>query len=366
MIGRFAALTLVCACCLASAAHAANLEAVLSKAAAGRTAPGAGLLTIQDFRVADEAVYGVRRLGDPQPVTRQDVWSIGSDSKAMTAVMVARLVDRGLLSWDATLVASLPDMAAGMRPEYRQVTLLQLLTHTSGLPHDLQDPKALDALFYADSAASASERRKAYVARALQEAPAAPAGRFSYSNTGFLVAAMIAERATGASYESLMRDEVFKPLGMASAGFGLPPSGEPAGHIHGRVATPRDENPDFFAPAGNIYLTLDDWARFCIDQLKGANGQGALLKPQTYALTQKPIAGAPVSMGWFIRDGIAGLPGPVFFHEGSDGAWFAIVALFPRTGSGVLAVTNAGKDMGGEALDMTAGLSAAKLLAPPK
>ena len=366
MIGRLAALTLACACLVASAAHAADLEAILSKAASGRSAPGAGLLTIQGFQVTDAAVYGVRRLGDPQPVTRRDVWNIGSDGKAMTAVMVARLVDRGLISWDATLGALLPDMAPDMRPEYRQVTLLQLLTHTSGLPHDLQDEKALNALFNADSAAAPSERRKAYVARALQEAPAAPAGRFSYSNTGFLVAAVIAERATGASYESLMRAEVFGPLGMTSAGFGLPPADEPAGHIHGHLATPRDENPDFFAPAGNIYLSLDDWARFCIDQLKGANGQGALLKPQTYALTQKAPAGAPVSMGWFVRDSIAGLPGPVFFHEGSDGAWFAIVALFPRSGSGVLAVTNAGKDMGGEALDMTAGLAAARLLTQPK
>jgi hypothetical protein len=71
-------------------------------------------------------------------------------------------------------------------------------------------------------------------------------------------------------------------------------------------------------------------------------------------------------MGWFVRGGIAGLPGPVLYHEGSDGAWFALVALFPRSGSGVLAVTNAGKDMGGETLDMTAGLAAARRLTESK
>lgn len=163
-----------------------------------------------------------------------------------------------------------------------------------------------------------------------------------------------------------MRDEVFTPLGMTSAGFGRPPTGQPAGHRQGRIAVPRDVNPDFFAPAGNIYLSLDDWARFCIDQLRGAKGEGALLKPQTYSVTQSPPPGAPVSMGWFVRDSIAGLPGPVYYHEGSDGAWFAVVALFPASGSGVLAVTNGGKDMGGQALTLAAAMNAAKLLANKK
>ena len=115
-----------------------------------------------------------------------------------------------------------------------------------------------------------------------------------------------------------------------------------------------------------MYLSLDDWARFCIDQLWGASGKGALLKPETYSVTQSPPTGAPVSMGWFVRDSIAGLPGPVYYHEGSDGAWFAIVALLPASGSGVLAVTNGGKDMGGQALTLAAAMNAAKLLADKK
>ncbi len=366
MIGRWALATVICASLFISVAHAADLEAILAKAANGKKAPGAGLLTIQDYRVTGEAVFGVRRLGDPAAVTPGDVWNIGSDGKAMTAVMIARLVERGLLSWDATLGALLPDMAAAMRPEYRTVTLLQLMTHMSGLPENLEDEDAVNTLFYEPSTASPSERRKAYVARALLDAPAGSAGRYSYSNTGFLVAAIAAERATGKTYESLMVDEVFKPLGMVSAGFGVPPAGGTVGHMRGRLAVPRDINPDFFAPAGNIYMSLDDWARFCIDQLKGAKGEGVLLKPETYSLMQTAQSGAPVSMGWFVRDNIAGLDGPVLFHEGSDGAWFAVVALFPKSGSGVLAVTNAGKTMGGEDVDLTAALSAAKALANGK
>jgi CubicO group peptidase (beta-lactamase class C family) len=366
MISRLAVLLVICIGVFSAPAFADDLDAILSKAVAGKATPGAGLLIIQDYEIVDEAVFGLRSLSDTTPVSRSDVWNIGSDGKAMTAVMIARLVDRGVLSWESTIGGVLPDLAGDVRPEYRAITLQQLLTHTSGLPENIRDEKALNSLFYDESSANLSERRRTYIARALQDAPAGRAGRFSYSNTGFLIAAFMAETASKGTYEALMRDEVFAPLRMTSAGFGRPPTGQPAGHKDGRIAVPRDVNPDFFAPAGNIYLSLDDWARFCIDQLRGANGEGALLKPETYLVMQSPPLGAPVSMGWFVRDKFAGLTGPVLYHEGSDGAWFAVVALFPASGSGVLAVTNGGKDMGGRELATTAARNAAKLFASKK
>ena len=363
MISRRTVLLAICAGVFSAPAVAGELDAILSKALAGKKAPAAGLLIIQDYAVVAQAVSGVRSLTDLTPVSPTDVWNIGSDGKAMTAAMIARLVDRGVLSWESTISGVLPDMAGDARPEYRAITLMQLLTHTSGLPANVRDEQALNSLFYDESSASLSERRRAYIARALQDEPEGRAGRFSYSNTGFLIGAFMAETASKKTYESLMRDEVFAPLGMTSADFGRPPIGQPAGHKDGRPAVPRDVNPDFFAPAGNIYLSLCDWARFCVDQLRGANGKGALLKPQTYSVMQSPPPGAPVSMGWFVRNSIAGLPGPVYYHEGSDGAWFAVVALFPTSGFGVLAVTNGGKDMGGRALALSAAMDAARSFA---
>lgn len=343
-------------------AGAGDLDSILAEAARGKGVPGASLMTIQDYHVAEQAVYGVRRLGESSPITDNDVWMIGSDGKAMTAVMIARLVERGVLSWNATLADLWPEAVSRMRPEYRSVTLLQLVAHTSGLPENIEDEKTVNEFFYNESTASSTERREAYVLRALQDAPAVRAGRFRYSNTGFLLAAVLAERATKSSYEALMQNEVFTPLGMKSAGFGIPPEGQPSGHMRGRIALAGDVNPDFFAPAGNMYMSLKDWALFCIDQMQGANGKGALLTPETYTLMQTPQSSQPVSMGWFVRDSLKGLPGPVLYHEGSDGAWFAVVALFPKSGAGVLAVTNAGKTMGGEKLDLAAALAAAKQL----
>jgi CubicO group peptidase (beta-lactamase class C family) len=161
-----------------------------------------------------------------------------------------------------------------------------------------------------------------------------------------------------------MRREVFEPLGMAHVGFGLTRAGQPFGHLKDHPATPEDGNPDFFAPAGNMYMPLDDWARFCIDQLRGAKGQGRLLRPDTYRLMQTAQPGGVMGLGWGVVPSVAGRKGPVLTHAGSDGTWYALVALFPETGAGVLVTANAGEDMGGAAADKAVFLGLLGRLAP--
>ena len=220
-----------------------------------------------------------RRSDDSEPARLDDVWATGSDGKPMTAALIARLVDRGLLRWDAPLPELLPALRPAMRPEYRAVTLAQLLSHRAGLPRDTAD-LAFFASFFADPR-PLPEQRLAYVDRALREAPvAAPGGPANYSNTGFVLAGVIAEHVTGRSYEDLMQREVFTPLAMTSARFAPTHDGQPRGHRDGAPSTARftaaeHGNPPMFAPAGaELHLTLRDWARFCADQLAGARGRG--------------------------------------------------------------------------------------------
>ena len=82
----------------AASAGADDLAQILAQAAAGKAAPGAGVLIIRDGQVAGKAVRGVRRLGEAAPVRPDDVWNIGSDGKTMTVAMIARLVERGALA----------------------------------------------------------------------------------------------------------------------------------------------------------------------------------------------------------------------------------------------------------------------------
>jgi CubicO group peptidase (beta-lactamase class C family) len=257
----------------------------------------------------------------------------------------------------------LPDLASAMRPEYRKVTLIQLLSHHAGLPENVVDEKELTAFLAAKSTGTLPSRRLAYVARALRDPPVGPTTAFSYSNTGLLLAGVIAERATGTPYETLMRREVFEPLGMTGVGFGLTRTGQTMGHHDGRPAPPEFENPDFFAPVGNMYMPLSDWARFCLDQLAGARGHGKLLRAETYRLMQTAQPGGG-GLGWGVQDRIAGRQGPVLVHAGSDGAWYALVALFPASGNGILMTSNAGPDMGADAAEKSVFKALVDSLAP--
>ena len=334
-----------------SAATADTLDARLAAAMADTRVPALGALVLRDSRVVERAVSGVRRNDGSDPVAIDDPWLIGSTGKPMTAALIAVLVERGTLSWDAPLSAMLPELADSMRPEYRTITLVQMLSHRAGLPENLGDAARLDAYF--TDRRPLPEQRRAYVAQALAEAPVhAPGSDYAYSNTGFLIAAVIAERATGQSFETLMQTHVFDPLGMRGAGFGPTGEGQPRGHRGGAPALALrkadDGVPMLFTPAGNLHMRLDDWALFCLDQLAGARGAGKLLTPASYRLMQTAQAGGPGGLDWGVQSRIAGRRGPVLTHGGSDGNWLAWVVLFPESGNGALVIANAAGDMDGE------------------
>src|SRR5439155_10780716 len=101
-------------------------------------------------------------------------------------------------------------------------TVAQLPTHTGGIPTYLQiGPRVTPILF--ELKGSAAEQREQFVKHLLQEEPAAkPGTERKYSNASYALVALVAERRTGRSWQRLMEDEVFKPLGMTTAGFGRP------------------------------------------------------------------------------------------------------------------------------------------------
>lgn len=340
------------ALCLAACASASDvLPATLKAAMAGSKIPAVGALIIRDGKVAEQAVRGVRRNDGKAAVGVDDVWLIGSTGKVMTVAMIARLVERGVLAWDTPLEEMLPELAAGMRAQYRKATLVQLLSHQSGLPRDIKETAVLEK-YFADTR-STKAQRLAYITAALMEAPeVVKDSPFSYSNTGFLVATAIAEKTSGHSYEALMKKEVFEPLGMRNVGFGDTGAGQNRGHQKGKpmrkMRRADDGAPAMYAPAGFLHMPLAAWAQFNLDQLAGAKGQGKLLTAASYRLMQTAQAGSPAGLDWGVQESIAGRLGPVLVHQGSDGNWLAIVALFPGQGNGAMVVANAGPDMGAD------------------
>jgi CubicO group peptidase (beta-lactamase class C family) len=151
------------------------------------------------------------RRGASVRVEPGDAFHIGSDAKAMLATIVAQEVERGQLRWDTTIEEVLPDVTVTARPEYRHVTLADLLAHRSGLValYTLDELAAVPAL-----SDSVGAQRLKFSTWVLQQSPAATPGTTAvYSNAGYVVAATMLERVTGRRYEELLQRRLFAPRG---------------------------------------------------------------------------------------------------------------------------------------------------------
>lgn len=341
--------TLVCSTTflLGGTARADDVNAMLRQALADSSVPAMAILVIRDGKIDAQAQAGVRANDGKDAVRADDVWNIGSNGKAMTATLIARLVEKGVLSWDAPLSRMLPGLSAGMRAEYRDVSLADLLAHRAGLPPN-PDEAWINST-YTDTRPLPLLRLE-YAQRALADAPIATArGESHYSNSGAMIAAAIAERATGKNYEELMQSEVFGPLGMRAA-FGPTVRGQNLGHKEGKpIAGLMAGNPLMMAPDGEINLSMADWAKFALDQLQGEQGKGKLLKQETYVFLHTAQGETNAALGWGVMHFPPQAPQRVLTHLGSNGYWHALIALAPGSGDGLLITANAGEGSSAQA-----------------
>ena len=101
--------------------------------------PSIAAAVVKDGKIISAGAVGTRRAGVNIPVTINDRFHLGSDTKAMTALLAAMLVEEGKLRWNTTPAEVFPELADKMDSGFRRVTLEQLLSHTSGVPSDNED-----------------------------------------------------------------------------------------------------------------------------------------------------------------------------------------------------------------------------------
>ncbi|MEO0326066.1 MAG: serine hydrolase domain-containing protein [Myxococcota bacterium] len=247
-----------------------DLAALLAPLREARSLPAlaAAVVDAHDGLLALGAV-GQRRSGGSEAVTRADRWHLGSDTKALTATLAARLIEDGTLSWDTTLATGFPTLAERMHPDFRDVTLVELLTHRAGLTGNLpaERPELWGRLWEARE--PLSDERLWVAEQLLTAAPAVtPRSEVRYANAGYIIAGALLEQATGESWEALMEARLFTPLGMASCGFGPAATvgrvDAPWGHRAGEPVPPGPaaDNPPALGPAGTVHCSLADWAKF--------------------------------------------------------------------------------------------------------
>jgi CubicO group peptidase (beta-lactamase class C family) len=310
-------------------------------------------VVMQNGKVIAMAQSGLRQKDGAQQIGVHDKWHIGSITKSMTATMIGRLVDKGKLSFNSTIAESWPKAKEQMDPTWHKVTLAQLLHHTSGAKANF----GLKTLFnreFEDQAALNAAREEALL-KILEKAPAhAPGSKFEYSNIGYTLAGHLAAHVMDTSWEDLIRQEVFDPLRLDSAGFGAPQGENPWGHAKKWMVlttpvdpkTPDSDNSPIMGPAGIVHMSLQDLAKYGQTHLALEQGTSDYLSAETAkwlhtAPDQINEAHPPYAAGWiwmsFSEDGRLSL-----FHNGSNTMWYAFLVNDPQTNASFAFATNIG------------------------
>jgi CubicO group peptidase (beta-lactamase class C family) len=334
-----------------------SLKVVLEGIRAQFNVPAVGGATVTRRGISMVDVAGIRKHGSNVAVETGDRWHLGSDTKAMTATLLAVLVQKGVVGWDVTVAQAFPEWAQTMKTMFKETTFERLMAHRSGIVNVA--PNENDAL--TDTSQTVPERRREFARLITHRQHGdpnvlfdAPGFVFSYQNANFILAGAMLERCTGKSWENLMTTEVFQPLGMTSAGFGTPGSvndvNEPWGHSDSsglRVPSKGDNTPAL-GPAGTVHATLQDWARFIRLHLDGSESALTLSPASLTRLhTQYPpnqIYTNRYGWGWIMFDDFGGT---ALGHEGSNNLWYCICQVNPNNGLGFLAVSNIGPDAHG-------------------
>ena len=256
------------------AARPASGQVVSGRAVSGK--PPAGLQRAADQLVADgvpgviimtrrgqrvsHVVAGLADKATGQPMQAQDRVHVASITKTFVATVVLQLAAEGRLSLNDSVQKWLPGVISGHGYHPAQITIRQLLQHTSGLPDYLSDPRFTTPPY---TALTQTWQPQQLVDIALRLGP--PAHGWLYSNTNYILLGMIIQKVTGRSPITEIRRRILVPLGLHDTSFPLTSTQIPAPYAHGYFG-PLDVtnfvNPSTAWTAGAMISNVDDVARF--------------------------------------------------------------------------------------------------------
>jgi len=293
----------------------------------------------------------------------------------MTSLLAAMAVEAGKLRWDSSVAEVFPELVATMDAEVKTITLEQLLSHTSGIPSDNEAQWKLIAQSFAVEKLNLDELRYWVIKQQVgQQLQAAPGTRFAYANMGYVLAGAMLERVSGKTWEELIVQRVFDPLGLRTAGLGpqstLGRVDAPLGHVvlpdgtlKPMLAGPGGDNPELIGPAGTAHLSVLDFAAWAGWQAGEGRRGPTLVRPGTLAklhtkvidMPPQPDAkpGTPSRGGYGLGWGIVSVPfspEPFVFHGGSNEMNLANIMLQPRHDLAMVMMTNVGGPKADEAL----------------
>jgi CubicO group peptidase (beta-lactamase class C family) len=343
----------------------ARIDELVARALAESGVPALAGAIVSAGRLEAIGAAGVRKLGAAAQVTIDDRWHLGSCTKSMTATLAARLVEKDKLRWETSVASALPGLAPKMQQKWRGVPIEWLLRNHGGAPADLGFDGLWGKLWQREG--THAEQRLQLAAAVLARPPAfEPGAHYLYSNAGFAIAGAMMETMQKTSWEELMQEEVFRPLGITTAGFGAPGSAgdaldQPWGHAPGTAAAqpiepgPGGDNPPAIGPAGTVHMSIADWGRYVAAHASGEQYGGDFLSAPAFRKLHTPHEKSDYAMGWVVMQRPwAG--GRVLMHNGSNTMWLSIAWVAPERDFAVLVCCNQGGEAAGKAVDKLAGL----------
>ncbi|HEY6141633.1 MAG TPA: serine hydrolase domain-containing protein [Thermoanaerobaculia bacterium] len=257
----------------------ASVDKAVNEILARTGAPSASVAVVRDGKLVYANAYGFAKLEPKTPATPQMRYSIGSISKQFTAAAILMLAEEGKLSLDDKVVRWLPELTRA-----KDVSIRQLLSMTSGYqdfwPQDYVMPGMLEP-------ATAQQIAETWAKKPLDFEPGT---RWQYSNTNYVIAGMIFERAAGMPLVDFLRQRVFTPLQMTSV-FNtdlapLPP-GDPVRYLRyalGPLRPAPKEGKGWMFAAGELAMTAQDLAKWDMAMINES-----LLQPASYREMEREV-----------------------------------------------------------------------------
>lgn len=343
---------------VALAAPPPDLDTFTAKTMQAFEVPGMALAIVEPGREPLTKGYGVRKLGSPARVDEHTLFAIASNTKAFTTTALAMLVDEGKLRWDDKVIDRLPGFRMYDAFSTHEMTLLDLLTHRSGLGLG-----AGDLMFWPRTTLT----REQIVERLRFIAPATSfRSGYAYDNVLYVVAGAVVSANAGQSWDSFIQKRIFEPLGMRDS---VPSfqavKTENRSWPHMRLGVARGIGPmeaaadisdiDNEAPAGGIHSSAADmskWIRLQLDRGKWGNDRlfsEAVAAQLWTPRVNMPIDPAPApiaqttpnfdtyALGWVIRDYRGH---KLVMHEGMQEGAISVTVLIPEKQVGFIIMLN--------------------------
>lgn len=286
--------------------------------------PGASIAVIKDGKVAYNKVFGYKNLYTKEPVTKDTLFEAASITKAVFAVAVNSLAQKGEIDLDKPLYQYLPFEAIAHDERYKKITARHVLSHQTGFPNWawMNDDNKIDIKFY-------------------------PGIKFGYSGEGFEYLGRVMAHITGKSIEKLIMEEVQQPFGFVDKVHFSNNDVVAANVAHGHYGetTASIRTPEQIGVAHSMQTTADTFTQFMLGlmQQKGLNETAyrSMLEPQVEVPIEEDSADLQYPQRYSLGFSLTMSPfGLAYGHGGSNGDFNCTFEIYQDHNMGFVIFTN--------------------------